>query len=454
MKVKALSSIGTLMILLLTACVKDKNFDPPASNCVSDLVSNASFTQVKALYQDKTLQIQDDLMIEGYVVSSDEASNFFNVLHIQNKPSEPTEGFQIEIDVRDSHLFYPVGSKVFIKLKGLFLGESKGVYKLGGVFTSFGNLSIGRLPAAIVDAHLFVSCEEINSIQPTITSVEKLNELPTNTLVQITSLEVSESELGEVFAIKGEETERLLVDCDDYELKLVTSGFSDFQSELLPDGKGRVTGVLQQERDDYFLAIRSIDDIDFSNERCIELVSEFSSERIIISELADPNNNLKARFVELYNSSNEALSLNGWTLQRYTNANVEVNSTIDLSELSIAALGTIVIAGNAQEFENAYGLLPDLEAPGNSAANSNGDDNIVLVDPFGKVIDIFGIIGEDGTGTNHEFEDGRALRKTNISSGNAEFTFNEWNIYNDSGNSGTTNTPQNAPEDFTPGSRN
>ena len=43
----------------------------------------------------------------------------------------------------------------------------------------------------------------------------------------------------------------------------------------------------------------------------------------------------------------------------------------------------------------------------NSAANSNGDDNIALVDPFGNLIDLFGVIGEDGSGTSHEFEDGR-----------------------------------------------
>ena len=73
---------------------------------------------------------------------------------------------------------------------------------------------------------------------------------------------------------------------------------------------------------------------------------------------------------------------------------------------------------------------------------------------FEAVIDSFGIIGEDGSGTNHEFEDGRALRKPGILQANATYDFDEWVIFNDTGAAGTTNQPQNAPADFTPGIRN
>jgi hypothetical protein len=74
-----------------------------------------------------------------------------------------------------------------------------------------------------------------------------------------------------------------------------------------------------------------------------------------------------------------------------------------------------------------------------------------LVDPFGQLIDIFGVIGEDGSGTSHEFEDGRAFRKNEVSMANRVFTISEWVVYNDTGASGTINQPQNAPGDFTPG---
>ncbi|MGS0525996.1 hypothetical protein ACU8V7_13305 [Zobellia nedashkovskayae] len=83
--------------------------------------------------------------------------------------------------------------------------------------------------------------------------------------------------------------------------------------------------------------------------------------------------------MELYNSSGEDISLKGWKLKRYTNANTEVSSEIDLSGLTINANGFLVISPNADEFETVYGFAPDLGVGTNSPADSNGDDNLQLV---------------------------------------------------------------------------
>lgn len=439
--------------LLSLACTKSRNFDPPPSDCGTDLTANTTYAEVKNLYVDQTFQIQQDLIIEGYVCSSDEAGNFFSVLHFQDSPVNPSEGFEIEIDVRDSHLFYPVGSKIFIQLKGLYLGKSKNVFKVGGVFTSFGNTSVGRLPSTVVDNHISVACDEPVDVEPSIISFPDIPKNLTNTLVRLDGFELSEAEIGKTFAVESKETERTLIDCNDNEIVLLNSGFSDFQAEILPEGNGSIIGVLLRENDKYRLAIRSLADIDFGNERCTDLVDEFSSKQVFISELADPDNNIAARFVELYNAAKDPLYLKGWTLRRYTNANTEISSTVDLSDFNIGAKSALIISPNATEFELVYGFAPDLALGKNSPADSNGDDNIELVDPFGTVIDVFGIIGEDGTGTDHEFEDGRAVRNANITQGNPTYAIGEWIIYNDSGDSGTIKVPQNAPEDFTPGER-
>ncbi|WP_252730098.1 DUF5689 domain-containing protein [Zobellia uliginosa] len=443
-----------LMTICFYSCVKSRSYDVPPDNCVSGLVANTTYTEVKNLYKGNTFQIQDDLIIEGYVISSDSDGNFFSVLYFQDKAIAPTEGFQIEIDVRDSHLFYPVGTKIKIKLKGLYLGKSKDIFKLGATFTSFGNVSVGRLPAAIVAEHIFKFCDAQAPIEPTKITINDIKEELTNTLVTITDVEIKEEEVGLSFAEVGEETERILIDCDDNEIALLNSGYSDFQSELLPEGRGNLTGVLLRENNNYMISVRSTADINFSKERCAELVDEFTSDNIFISELADPDNNASARFVELYNSSMEDLSLKGWKLKRYTNANTVVSSEIDLSTLTIEADDFVVISPNAEEFEIVYGFAPDLGVGTNSPADSNGDDNLQLVDPFGAIIDVFGVVGEDGTATNHEFEDGRALRKSEILKGSAVYVIEEWLIANDSGEAGTIKQPKIAPDDFSPRNRN
>jgi hypothetical protein len=310
---------------------------------------------------------------------------------------------------------------------------------------------VGRLPSATVFEQIKVLCGESNNIIPTTTTISELNDALANTLITIEGVEFLTEELGSTFALEREETERKLVDCVDNELRLKTSGFAEFQNNLIPEGRGHITGVLTREGDEYQLIVRKLSDINFEEERCEDLITEFTSSNIFFSELADPNNNAGARFVELYNASDTALLLNGWTLLRYTNASQEVSSSLDLSGIEIGSESTLVISPNAMEFEAVYGFAPDVAVGTNSPADSNGDDNLQLVDPFGNVIDVFGIVGEDGSGTNHEFEDGGALRNFSVLQGNRMYTITEWEICNDTGSSGTTNAPKNAPEDFSPG---
>jgi len=446
--------ITTLLgLYLVIACANDNNFETPNAICESDLSANFTIGELKALYVDELIQIQEDYVLEGYVVSSDIAGNFFGTLHIQDNLANPTQGLQLEIDLRDSHLFYEVGTKIFIRAKGLYLGKSKGAIVLGGVFSAFGNLSVGRLPAAIVPQHLYKACDPLGILQPKSVGINELDDSMLSTLVQFSNMEILLDELGQTFAEKEKETIRTLTNCEDLELELLNSGYSDFQASFLPEGNGSITGVLVKDNKTYQLVIRDTTDIAFTNIRCEDLVDEFTSTKVFISELADPDNNAGARFVELYNSDSEQLNLKGWTLRRYTNGNTEVGSTIDLSGYVIEGNTTFVISPNALEFEAVYGFPPNHSVSTNSPADSNGDDNLELVDPFGTVIDSFGVIGEDGSGTNHEFEDGRALRNENVSEANPHFTPSEWTIYNDSGEGGTINEPQNAPDDFDPGIR-
>lgn len=441
------------LCLVLCSCVIDREFDKPGVICSNENFNIISISQLKNLYKDKTFQIQEDLVLEGYITSSDKAGNFFNILHFQDKPSNPTEGLQIELELRDSHLFFDVGQKIFVKLKGLYLGESNGVFKIGGIFNSFGNRSVGRLPNSVVFEHILLSCESNISIEPTLVTIPELKKSLVNILVSINNVEFSHEAVGQSFANEKEETERILIDCNDNELILLNSGFSNFQSHTIPAEMGTISGVVVIDKGSYQLIIRNLDDIDFNRERCEDLVDEFTTNTILISEIADPDNNAGARFIELYNSSTESFSLKGWSLVRYTNASTTVSSTINLSDYSIDGNGLLVISSNATEFEKTYGLLPDISVATNSPADSNGDDNIALVDPFGTITDMFGKIGEDGSGTNHEFEDGRAVRTLEVVIANSIYTSGEWFIYNDTGEENTINQPQNAPSNFTPGIR-
>ena len=172
--------------------------------------------------------------------------------------------------------------------------------------------------------------------------------------------------------------------------------------------------------------------------------SSYSFSQLIISELADPNDNAGARFVEIYNVSGSAVDLTDWELRRWTNGNAGPQGTgVDLTPVSsLAANSFIIVAANATEFEAVYGFAPDIEAGTGGAVDSNGDDQIAIFDPADNTIDIFGVPGEDGTNTCHEFEDGRAERIASVTASNPTWDESEWNVWADTQVSGCTSHTQ------------
>ncbi len=177
--------------------------------------------------------------------------------------------------------------------------------------------------------------------------------------------------------------------------------------------------------------------------------------QVFITELSDPNNEAGARFVELYNAGDTEVDLSvGWKIQRYTNGNTEPQGAVNLTGI-IPARGFYIICNNGTTFNTVYGFDADQDIGTGNAADSNGDDQIQILNPSDLVVDIFGVPGEDGSGTCHEFEDGRVERVATVTTGNMG-TWNDlyWNVWADSNVADCanhTNEPQNAPEDFDPG---
>lgn len=448
------SSAATIMafflLLTLCACSLNDKYEKPDS-CEDSWEPNISLSNLLSLYDGETIRIQEDWIVEGYVISSDREGNFYGRIHIQDHPQEPAYGLELMLELPDASLFYPAGQAILISLKGLYLGKSNGSFQLGGVYGLFDQLKVGRLPGRLAEQHIQSGCAESIAVIPRSISLEKMEQEQVNTLVAVDSVQFPEDLLGHSYAEEKEETSRQLEDCNGNTINLVNSGYADFAPALLPEGSGKVTGILLGDGKDFSLVIRSISDVEFTKERCPSGPEPRSSDNLIISEIADPENNTEARFIELYNAGEEELPLVGWTLERYTNANLQVGVISDLTELSIQPKGVVVIASNAITFEEVYGFPPNWEGGKNSAADSNGDDNMVLRDPFGMIKDVFGRIGADGSNTDHEFEDGRALRNKTIFLGNPAYNPGEWIIFNDTGGNGTINQPQIAPGDFTPG---
>ena len=179
-------------------------------------------------------------------------------------------------------------------------------------------------------------------------------------------------------------------------------------------------------------------------------IVSFGLSDVFMTELTDPQNSSDAgRYVELYNSGDADVALSsGWTIQRWTNNNADptASSIIALTG-TISSGGFYIICNDADKFAATWpDLTCDQDIGTGGAADSNGDDNMAIL-LNDAIVDMFGIAGEDGSGTGHEFENGRAERAEGNSSAAVTWDAAGWNIDNDSGG-GDGN--QYAPEGFDP----
>jgi hypothetical protein len=164
---------------------------------------------------------------------------------------------------------------------------------------------------------------------------------------------------------------------------------------------------------------------------------------LLITAIADANDNTSCRFVEIHNSSLTAIDLSGYALQRWTNNNSSPSTVNNIDLSSIGTLGPSEYAwiANNADFASCYGFAPNIVGGNGGPVDSNGDDQIAIIDGSSNIIDIFGVPGEDGTGTCHEFEDGIALRaELNVDPNAGNWNEAGWIVYSDgSSASGCTN---------------
>lgn len=448
--------IAFMVLGLSFSCVKSDDFKIPVANCNENLVANKTVPEIFGVATSTAIRYSDDDIIEGYVSSSDLGGNFFKSISLQT--IDGSLGFSVPIDQTDLYTIYNPGRKVYVKLLGSYIDKDNDALEIGDLFIdNFQNETVGRIPYPAYEQIILKSCEVLDEeLLVKRIAINDISDDDINTLVELSGVQFVDESLGSNLYdsnkdLGGYATNHLIQDDSGATLIFRTSAFADFAPFSVPEGNGTIRGVITKFDGNYQLLARTFNDVSLNNER-VDFQSSIKN-NLFFTEIADPNNNANARFLEIYNGEQETINLSGWTVRRYTNDNTSVSSSINLTGSTIYAGQAFVIAANGTEFEAVFGFAPDLVGGANGPADSNGDDNLELIDPFGNVVDIFGVIGEDGSGTNHEFEDGRALRNFSISKGNPMYTFNEWQIWNDTGDAGTINEPQDAPGNFTPGAR-
>ncbi len=218
--------------------------------------------------------------VQGYVISSDKASNFFKELILQDKSTNPSAGIRVLIDDSPLYTTYEFGRKLFIKLDGLSLGIENGVPTIG---ISEGT-TIGSIPSFDIQ-HYIKRSTEVATIIPLKITFEDFTDELLNLYISVDHIQFNKNlvlnENTFTFAAESNDKfdgERILESCITGRTTILsTSTFSDFKGLKLPNQQGSFEGILTKNYlgNTYNLVLNNPMDLVFDVEtRCDPVVLE------------------------------------------------------------------------------------------------------------------------------------------------------------------------------------
>lgn len=254
-----------LIGITFTACV-DQEFDvPPIDGEDPGITPNATIADIKALYKaGQYVTIKEDLTIGGVVVADDRSGNYYKSFILQ----DATAGIEVRINQTSAYNFYPIGRQLFIKCKGLVLGDYNGVAQLGGyIYIESGAQNLGDIVA--LNEHI-IKGKRVQAVVPKVKKISELTTADISTLVKLENVEFSSVDVGLTYSdIVGRTSlNRTVKDCNGGSILLRTSGYATFAGDKIPEGNGTIVGVYSVFGRDKQLFIREITDVVLTGARC------------------------------------------------------------------------------------------------------------------------------------------------------------------------------------------
>lgn len=264
-----------LSVSIVTGCVHDDKYNAPdiaQYQCASpvnnpDTFKGLTLTTLEELKKmPQNIAIEDEIYVEGYVSSSDRTGNIYKYIYLQDQPENPTQGLVISVDAVSTYTQFPQGAKVYIKLKGLAMGQYGGFVQLGEMSNAGG--TFGRITEASLATHMIKDCNEQATIVPkemTLNEMGTRNDQYVGCLIVVKDAEFQQNALCMQYAPEGNSVDRALADATSRVTTRVArnSGYSSFANKNLPSGNGDFIAILSKYNSSYQFYI--VDDKDLAD---------------------------------------------------------------------------------------------------------------------------------------------------------------------------------------------
>lgn len=259
----------SLTMLSLTSCIK-QDFDTPPDNSSYDPNLTVTHTIREIIDLPSSKQITEDWIVSGIVNIDDKEGNYYKKITIQ----DATGGLEILLDQNNLYNDYPVGRKIYVKLKGLYKGDYNGIPQIG--YTPDGTGSLVNIPYTMISNYL-VKANYPNTLTPDTVSLATIASPSAaaqyiNKLIVVKDVEFVSEVLGLPIANQANissATNRNIQECSSpTKVAVRTSGYAKFQPQTIPGGNGTITAVYTVYGTTPQLVIRSMNDLNLSGVRC------------------------------------------------------------------------------------------------------------------------------------------------------------------------------------------
>lgn len=265
-KITSFSLISALiLVVFMSGCINEEFDKPPVLVPKVSFPSNISIADLKSTYTGTGVNLIGDSLItaadtiinpviQGIVVANDESGNLYKTMIIR----DASGGIELKLDKTGLYNEYRVGQRIFIKCKGLYLGNYGGLVQLGYIYQG----SIGRIPQIMIPNHLFRDSLPGPAPVPQVKTISGLSAADLSTLVRFDAMHFDDADVGQEFAPQlADATNRTLLDASDLPILVRSSKYANFASNPVPAGNGSVVGVLSIYNGDYQLYIRDTKDL-------------------------------------------------------------------------------------------------------------------------------------------------------------------------------------------------
>tara|TARA_S200000501_G_C20802650_1_gene734776 strand:+ start:34 stop:1389 length:1356 start_codon:yes stop_codon:yes gene_type:complete len=353
-------SILAFIALFTYSCVQDDDYSVPQSigleenqklvqllseieNGFADLMS---ISEVKNLFVNGEVnEIESNLVVKGYVSSSDYTGNFYKEFYMQDDLENPSAGIKVSINQVDNYNQFNVGREVYIKLQGLYVGETNsgdGVIAIGGGGNAAGD-EISEISENRASDCILRSSNSFTMV-PLALNLSEINDSHIGLYVSALSAQFSAGLDGLTYVDPDEDydTQRDLESCiDSGTLKLETSAFSNFNDSMLPtDGSGTITGIITRDYfgDNRVMMLNTKDDVNFDSSRCDPLFADdFSSNNLNNWTVVSVSGEQQWEITPYGNPAPSA-KISGFSGGSNANEDWLITNTIDLNSLSTVTL--------------------------------------------------------------------------------------------------------------------